>query len=520
MFAVQLLSVVVVGTIIWALYRLSTTTTPAVPDGLKPLPGPKGYPFLGSVLEFPKTFSYHKFKEWSDIYGPIFQVNILGATHIVISDVEIANDLLALKGAQYSDRPPIVMLHELVSGNGNLGTSPLNKYWRNARKLAAARLSSTSLEVWDGVQVNEAKRLVRDLIKDCSSYEYLFERYSSLVMLRILYDKKVPSVEEADHVKTITNIVRTLERTGAPGTYLVDFIPQLKYLPECLAPFKAEARVLHNYEYTYFLSLFREALRRYRQAGGRPKDGPQAMVDAFLEKQDTYELSEFEAIYCMGTLFEGGSGTTSSSMQSYCLAMWHYPDWQAKVQHEIDEVVGDRLPSFEDWPYLPTVRAAIKETLRWRPVVPGGIPHLSTAADSYKGYYIPKGAIIHANQYAMFKDESVYPDPESYNPDRWLRPEFPTYQEPLTQFPNLKRYAAFGFGRRICPGLLAAERSLFIEVTMLMWACSVDKKLDSSGNVIPVPWYDYKPGNNTGPKPFDFTLKVRSEKRLSLLGSI
>ena len=137
--------------------------------------------------------------------------------------------------------------------------------------------------------------------------------------------------------------------------------------------------------------------------------------------------------------------------------------------------------------------------------------------DEYNGYFIPKGSIIHANQYAMYADEKMYPDPEAFNPDRWLDPKFPTYQAPLTEYPNLKRFSSFGFGRRICPGLVSAERSLFIEISMLMWACNVVRKLDANGKVIPVPWYDFRPGNNTGPKPFEFDLEVRDEKRLQML---
>jgi Cytochrome P450 len=118
----------------------------------------------------------------------------------------------------------------------------------------------------------------------------------------------------------------------------------------------------------------------------------------------------------------------------------------------------------------------------------------------------------------MNKDETLYPDAEAFNPDRWLNPKYPTFQEPLTQHPNLKRYSSFGFGRRICPGLALAERSLFIEISTLIWACSVVKKVGVDG-VIPVPWYDYRPGNNTGPQRFDFDLKVRDEKRAQLLGN-
>lgn len=349
-------------------------TSKAGHHDLKHLPGPKGYPLIGSVLEFPKSFAYHKFTEWAAMYGPIYQVNILGATHVVISDVDVANNVLALRGAHYSDRPPIIMLHDLISGGGNLGSSPLNKYWRNARKLAAAQLSSTSLDGWGGMQTVEAARLVDDLIKDPDRYGYFFERYSSVTMLQIIYGKRVSRSEEEGHVNKIMTIVRTLERTGAPGAYLVDFLPFLRHLPKFLATFKREAEQLHAFEYSYFHSLMAEARERYNTEKP-PNNGTCAVVHGYLDNEKQYDLSDFELAYCLGTLFEGGSGTTSSTMQSFCLAMWHYPEWQTKIQQEIDEVVGDRLPSFDDWPNLPTVRAAIKETLRWRPVVPGGKLH-------------------------------------------------------------------------------------------------------------------------------------------------
>ncbi|KIW94676.1 uncharacterized protein Z519_04653 [Cladophialophora bantiana CBS 173.52] len=480
---------------IWRL-RLFITAR-KTPDGLKDLPGPKGYLIIGSILEFPKTFSYHKFKEWSDKYGPIFQVKILGKTHVVISDIEIANELLALRGSYYSDRPRIVMLHELVSRYGNLGSSPQNEYWKNGRKFSSTTLSSNALEQWNAVQVHQAARLVYDLVSDASKYEYLFERYSATVALRVLYNKTLTRSEEKEHLDKITAI----------------------YLPSWLAPFKVEANRLHEFEYSYFRNLLAEGQQHFRPEEDHAKR-PQALIQAYVSDKGSWNLSDFEIAYVMGTLLEGGSGTTSSAMQSYCLAMWHYPEWQKKVQDEIDRVVGDHLPSFDDCPDLPIVRAVMKETLRWRPVVPGGIPHRATKDDTYNGFFVPKGATVHANQYAMFKDEATYPDAEAFNPDRWLNPNYPTYQEPLTQYPNLKRFPAFGFGRRICPGLVLAERSLFIEISMLMWLCSVTKKLDEEGQVIPVPWYDYKPGNNTGPNRFHFEVEMREQQRLQILANV
>lgn len=120
-----------------------------VPKGLKAIPGPRGYPVIGSLLEIPKTRVYFKFKEWSDEYGPIMKFSALGWTHIVISDHRIANELLAHRGAYYSDRPPLVMQHELIGHEGNMGSGAANRYWKNGRKLVAAIMSnSTALDLF------------------------------------------------------------------------------------------------------------------------------------------------------------------------------------------------------------------------------------------------------------------------------------------------------------------------------------------------------------------------------------
>ena len=84
----------------------------------------------------------------------------------------------------------------------------------------------------------------------------------------------------------------------------------------------------------------------------------------------------------VGTMFGAGSGTSAAAMMSFVLAMVHHPKWQKKVQDEVDEQVGnDRMPEFSDMPKLPTVRAFVKEVLRWRPVTAGGIPHMSVEDD-------------------------------------------------------------------------------------------------------------------------------------------
>lgn len=110
----------------------------------------------------------------------------------------------------------------------------------------------------------------------------------------------------------------------------------------------------------------------------------------------------------------------------------------------------------------------------------------------------------------------MYPDGETFNPTRWLDNSYPTFKEPLEQFPNIKRYSSFGFGRRICPGFEIAERSLFIQIASLAWACRISKTV-VDGKEVPVPYCDYTDGAQSFPKPFTFEVKSRDAAILAML---
>ena len=93
-----------------------------------------------------------------------------------------------------------------------------------------------------------------------------------------------------------------------------------------------------------------------------------------------------------------------------------------KAQEELDRVVGkDRLPEFSDRDDLPYIDAVVKELLRWNPPGPISIPVKTTQDDIYRGYSIPAGATVIENVWAVCRDPKIYPDPEAFNPDRFLK---------------------------------------------------------------------------------------------------
>ncbi|KAL7272125.1 hypothetical protein RUND412_005081 [Rhizina undulata] len=466
-------------------------------------PGPPGIPILGNLLQIPPKHSWLLFKQWADQYGPIFRFSIAGRNNIVLSTEKIANDLLRERGNYYSSREHLYFAGELLSHNLRPLFLPYNDLWRRGRKLMHNLTMTKMANSYQPAQSLESKKLLNDLLSSPSDYERHFERYAAGLIFRIGFGKTVETGDEP-HIHRTLKVVHHVERTASPGAYLCDSIPILRYLPEFLAPFKKEGRALHEEEMSLFGSL-QEDIRREMERG----EAPDCFTKTFLEKQSEYALSDEEGAYVIGTLFEAGSGTTAAAMMSFCLAMVLHPEWQAEGWKEVDEVCGDRMPEFDDLNRLPYVRAVVKEVLRWRPVTAGGIPHQLVKDDVYDGLFFPAGTTVHANQWAIHRDPTIYPDPETFNPRRWLDPSYPTFKAPLDTYPNLQNFSAFGFGRRICPGMNIAERSLYILTARILWACQMGKKKDVFGRVAEVPLYDYTEGFNVQPKKFEFVLTER-----------
>ena len=93
-----------------------------------------------------------------------------------------------------------------------------------------------------------------------------------------------------------------------------------------------------------------------------------------------------------------------------------------KAQEELDRVVGkDRLPEYSDREDLPYIDAVVKELLRWGSPAPISVPVKTTQDDIYRGYYIPAGTTVIENAWAICRNSNIYPDPEAFNPDRFLK---------------------------------------------------------------------------------------------------
>jgi hypothetical protein len=86
---------------------VSSTYTVKSREAKRAFPGPTQLPLIGRVHDLPRKSTWLKFHEWAKIYGPIYQTSMMGQKFVIISDEDIAKDLLLKKADQTSGRVQI-----------------------------------------------------------------------------------------------------------------------------------------------------------------------------------------------------------------------------------------------------------------------------------------------------------------------------------------------------------------------------------------------------------------------------
>ncbi|TLD38345.1 cytochrome P450 [Venturia nashicola] len=444
-----------------------------IPAGLKKLPGPKGYPIIGSVPDVPDELGWIKFSDWGKEFGPIYQCNLAGTNHVWISSDQIAKDLLSKKGAIYSDRPHIPALIEDNRSSGQyLPLMSKNEHWTRQRKFANTIMRESEKNNFHHYPEIESIRLCAELMQDPSQYNHAHESFISRVTCRLAWGHS----EASDELK---ERARELLIGVSPTGSIINKLPFLMSLPDWLSPAKAWERKRSRTERRFFEIMQGQVRSDMLRAHQSPLPSPHksSWMSLFLGSKDHFSFGhDLEGAYAVGMHGIAGALTIAAVMQGFCLAMCYHPEYLGMLQEELDRVCGERMPTNADKPGLPLLRAVIKETIRWRPPVPTGIPHFLTQDDEYNGYHIPKGSVIHPLEWAISRDPEIYPDPEAFNPLRWIDPSYPTFKGPLTHYPSIINMSQFGYGRRTCQGMTVTEADLIAGIGSIAWLFDISKQ--------------------------------------------
>lgn len=246
-----------------------------------------------------------------------------------------------------------------------------------------------------------------------------------------------------------------------------------------------------------------------------------------MKAQELEGFSDDLAGYASGVLHEGGSDTSAATLMAFIQAVILYPEVQLRAREELDRVCGDRLPTMDDEENLPYTHGCVKEILRWNSIVREGLPHAVTKDDIYQGYTIPKGASVIINIWTINQDPSRYENPSAYDPSRFADDNTTAAESAQSPDVSKRDHFTFGSGRRICPGMHVADRTLFLSISRLLWGFDFSKaKRMTTGTDGKEVWREVTPdpddvvdGVLAHAVPFPATIRPRSERHAELIRS-
>ncbi|KAG2015054.1 cytochrome P450 [Coprinopsis cinerea AmutBmut pab1-1] len=487
-------------------------------------PSRKGWPVIGNVLDLPGIIGteWEAYEQWGKELGSdMIYINGVAKSIVVLNSRELAVDLFEKQSSIFSSRETLRML-DLMGWDWALPFLPYGEPWRSRRRLFHQYLRPSDKKMHAERAIDFLKPMLNSLLSEPTQIQHRAKQAISGIMFSLAYG--IDITKETKYEDICEAAIRPVVYASFPGRYLVEFIPQLNRVPAWMpgAGFQKDAAKWRALQDVFKIAPFQETVKRSKEDDHVSSFVSLALSDLPNDQTRATE-HRIRVRDAAAMVYAAGSETTNSVLEFLFYALLSRPEVQKKAQRELDDVLMEttqdggvriRLPDIEDFGDMPYINAIVKEALRWQPVMPVGVPHLSTADHIYKGYFIPKSTIVIGNAWAMLRDPRVYDDPETFKPERFLKADGslnPDVPDPHN--------VAFGFGRRLCPGKHIGSNSITFVVSSVLLLFDVYKEVDDSGKEI-MPEMEVISGLARGLKPFKCVLKPRSGVTKSFLESL
>ncbi|EYU32021.1 hypothetical protein ABFS82_02G153700 [Erythranthe guttata] len=423
-------------------------------------PGPFQFPIIGNILELGRN-PHRSLAELSRKYGPVISLKLGRITTIVIFSPETAKIVLQKHDLEFSSRTVPSSGGALGHGGYSVAWLPVGDQWRKLRRICRERIFSASkLDLSQGLRREEVRKLRRHVAECCETGRVVDIGDAAFTTSLNLMSATLFSTEFArfgsDSSAEMKGVMRGVMRClGEPN--LADYFPVLKWAdPQGIT---RRARVYFEKMFAIFDGIIDEKLK---SRGGIERDD---LLEALIEinRRDEAELSINDIKHLLLDIFLAGMDTTAATVEWAMTELLRNPRKMSKLRDEIRDIVGENKRMEEsDIQRLPYLQAVVKESLRLHPPGPFLIPHKAEAAGlEINGYKIPKNAQILVNVWAIGRDSAVWPEADSFSPERFLDGQIDFKGKDFELIP-------FGSGRRICPGLpLACRMVPFILGTLV-----------------------------------------------------
>uniref|UniRef100_A0A1W7HBW0 Cytochrome P450 n=1 Tax=Scoparia dulcis TaxID=107240 RepID=A0A1W7HBW0_SCODU len=450
----------VLSSIIWT-YAVFLTLNSKNRKSARLPPGPRPLPIVGNILELGPT-PHQSLAKLSRKYGPLMSLKLGSATAVVVTSPEIAKTVLQTHDLAFSSRtvPSAAEAHD--HDKFSMAWLPVDVRWRKLRKISKEHMFSVSrLDATQDLRKEKLQKLY-DYVNECRRTGQAVDIGEAAFTTSLnLMSATLFSMEFArfgsDSLQEMKDVVwGVMEYIGKPN--LADYFPVLK---------RADPQGVFRKSKFYFgrlLEIFDRIIDEKLEArvtGDKAQKND--LVEALLDLHQRDEISRDEIKHLLVDLFVAGTDTTSGTVEWAMTELIRHPKKMSRIRDELRELTEEnRQINESDISRLPYLQAVVKETFRLHPAAPFLIPHKAEADIEINGYVVPKNAQILVNVWASGRDPNTWPDADLFMPERFVdRNEIDFRGRDFELIP-------FGAGRRICPGLPLAYRTVHLMLATLI----------------------------------------------------
>ncbi|XP_062607936.1 cytochrome P450 3A8-like [Saccostrea cucullata] len=420
------------------------------------IPGPDFFPYVGQMIHLNKKGFHGLDVELVEKYGRVFGLYFGSMAGIMISDPDLIKTIMVKDFSKAPNR------YALVEQRGEMKhslTEVVDDHWRFMRNTILPTFSSGKLRKM-GIPLKEKyKMLLEGLTKKAEEgsvieFKQVFGSFTMDVIASLGFGMEIDSQTNPDN-KFVKYAKELFDVDISLLAILAVLIPPFEKLLDHfnMSPLNNRGRM------EFFKSAVHRAIEMRDDTDKDRKDMLQLMLNAHrltdkneIEDTHTYENPEewkkrgltVEEITGNAILFLlAGYDTTSSTMTFMAYNLATNPECQEKLINEIDKVLGQELPTYDNIQKLVYLDMVFNETLRLYP--PATRTNRNNSVEiEVDGIKIPPNTEIIFPIFAIHRNPKYWPEPEKFDPERFT-PENKEGRHPYTFLP-------FGHGPRNCIG--------------------------------------------------------------------
>jgi cytochrome P450 len=419
---------------------------------LDDLPGPRGLPVIGNLLQIDKPRFHLQLEKWAKQFGPLYKLRMGPQRIVILSNSEIISQLLKQRPDSFSRTHKLKIVSQEMMLDPGLFSSE-GDTWRVQRRMVMSGFDPAHVKgYFPNLQIvaqqlakrwgTAAKNKVRiDLQRD---------------LMRYTVDT-IAGLAFGVSVNTLSNEEDVIQ------SHLDRIFPKLFNRLMTLFPYWRYFKLPSDRELDRSIVFIKEAIRCFIQQARQAlaeqpelRHNPSNLLQAMLLANELESSGVDDSLVAgnVMTMLLAGEDTTANTIAWLTYLLWRNPASLERARNEILEIVSNvKRPSYDELNQLEYLEACILETMRLKPVAPQ-LP-LEALHDTQIGQVrIPKGTMI----INLLRSESVDPNRVAnanvFEPKRWQQ-----------EGSKLKKISMpFGAGPRMCPGRYLA----MIEIKMAM----------------------------------------------------